>query len=81
MLKIRTYRSTDLQQDLTSIRNWCFNNSLLINPDKTKLIVFGTKQMDGKMFLSLSRSDLKDLFPTNFVTRRKLWDLLNIVVS
>ena len=36
---------TDLQQHLTSIRNWCFNNSLLINPDKTKLIVFGTKLM------------------------------------
>ena len=35
---------TDLQQDLISIRNWGFNNSLLINPDKTKLIVFRTKQ-------------------------------------
>ena len=40
---------TDLQQDLTSIRNWCFNNSLLINPDKTKLIVFGTKQMLSRL--------------------------------
>lgn len=28
---------TDLQQDLNSIRNWGFNNSLLINPDKAKL--------------------------------------------
>ena len=35
---------TDQQQDLISIRNWGFNNSLLINPDKTKLIVFRTKQ-------------------------------------
>ena len=35
----------DLQQNLTPIRNWCSNNSLPINPDKTKLIVFGTKQM------------------------------------
>ena len=40
---------TDLQQDLTSIRNWCLNNSLLINPDKTKLIVFGTKQMLSRL--------------------------------
>ena len=40
---------TDLQQHLTSIRNWCFNNSLLINPDKTKLIVFGTKQMLSRL--------------------------------
>ena len=35
---------TELQQDLISIRNWGFNNSILINPDKTKLIVFRTKQ-------------------------------------
>ena len=35
--------------DLISIRNWCFNNSLLINPDKTKLIVFGTKQMLSRL--------------------------------
>ena len=40
---------TDLQQHLTSIRNWCFNNSLLINPDKAKLIVFGTKQMLSRL--------------------------------
>ena len=40
---------TDLQQDLTSIRTWCLNNSLLINPDKTKLIVFGTKQMLSRL--------------------------------
>ena len=40
---------TDLQQHLTSIHNWCFNNSLLINPNKTKLIVFGTKQMLSRL--------------------------------
>lgn len=40
---------TDLQEDLISICNWCFNNSLLINPDKTKLIVFGTKQMLSRL--------------------------------
>lgn len=40
---------TDLQQDLNSIRNWGFNNSLLINPEKTKLIVFGTKQMLSRL--------------------------------
>ena len=52
---------TDLQQDLTSIRNWCFNNSLLINPDKTKPIVFGTKQMLSRLDdfkLSLLGKDL-----------------------
>ena len=47
---------TDLQQDLISIRNRGFNNSLLINPGKTKLIVFRTKQ-------TLSRLDDFKLSP------------------
>ena len=28
-----------LNEDLVSIRNWCFENGLLLNPDKTKLIM------------------------------------------
>ena len=32
----------DLNADLLHIRNWCFENRLLLNPDKTKLIVYGT---------------------------------------
>ena len=35
---------TDLNADLLHIRNWCFNNRLLLNPDKTKLIVYGSRQ-------------------------------------
>ena len=30
----------DLNADLLYIRNWCFENRLLLNPDKTKLIVY-----------------------------------------
>ena len=45
-VKVKGISFTDLQQDL---RNWCLNNSLLINPDKTKLIVFGTKQMLSRL--------------------------------
>ena len=30
---------------LSKIASWCCYNSLLINPDKTKLIVLGTRQM------------------------------------
>ena len=38
-----------LNEDLVSIRNWCFENSLLLNPDKTKLIIYGSRQMTAKI--------------------------------
>ena len=31
-----------MNDDLIKLRNWCFNNRLLLNPDKTKLIVYGS---------------------------------------
>ena len=34
----------DLNVDLQRIRNWCFENRLLLNPDKSKLIVYGSRQ-------------------------------------
>ena len=40
----------DLCQDSSrSIRNWCFDNQLLLNPDKTKLVIFGSRQMTAKV--------------------------------
>jgi len=33
----------EINQDLKRIRNWCFDNQLLLNPDKTKLLVCGSK--------------------------------------
>ena len=38
-----------MNKDLLSIRNWCFNNQLLLNPDKTKLVTFGSRQMTAKV--------------------------------
>ena len=38
-----------LNEDLVSIRNWCFENGLLLNPDKTKLIIYGSRQMTAKI--------------------------------
>ena len=38
-----------MNNDLLSIRNWCFNNQLLLNPDKTKLMIFGSRQMIAKI--------------------------------
>ena len=32
----------EMNEDLLGVRNWCFRNRLLLNPDKTKLIVFGS---------------------------------------
>ena len=34
-----------IQKDLHLIRNWCFDNCLLLNPEKTKLMIFGCRQM------------------------------------
>ena len=37
-----------MNEDLLQVRNWCFGNRLLLNPDKTKLIVFGSRQITSK---------------------------------
>ena len=34
-----------INNDLKKIASWCCYNSLLINPEKTKLLVLGTRQM------------------------------------
>ena len=38
----------EMNEDLLHVRSWCFGNRLLLNPDKTKLIVFGSRQMTSK---------------------------------
>ena len=46
---------TDLKDDLFKIGEWCSNNLLLLNPSKTKLMIFGSRQMRAKLqFHSLS---------------------------
>ncbi|CAB4004315.1 Hypothetical predicted protein [Paramuricea clavata] len=40
---------TDLNEDLIRMRNWCFDNLLLLNPDRTKLMVYGSRQMLAKL--------------------------------
>ena len=54
----------DMNKDLTKIRNWCFDNRLLLNASKNKLMLFGSRQMIAKIpnfHLSLLG---KDLVPT-----------------
>ena len=56
-----------MNEDLVSIRNWCFDNGLLLNHDKTKLIIYGSRQMIAKLpefRLSLLG---KELEPSEFV--------------
>ena len=50
----------DMNKGLTKIRNWCFDNRLL-NASKTKLMLFGSRQMIAKISnfnLSLLGKDL-----------------------
>ena len=49
---------------LLQVRNWCFGNLLLLNPDKTKLIVFESRQMTSKLHefrLSLLGKDISPM--------------------
>ena len=50
-----------MNEDLRKVCNWCFRNYLLLNPDKSKLMVFGTRKMLPKLqdiTLSLLGKDL-----------------------
>ena len=38
-----------LEQDLYSVAQWCCEDHLLINPDKTKLLFLGTRQMLSRL--------------------------------
>ena len=38
-----------INEDLSLIASWCCHNHLLIGPDKTKLLVMGTRQMLQKL--------------------------------
>ena len=40
----------EMNEDLLQVRNWCFRNRLLLKPDKTKLIVFGGRQITSKLY-------------------------------
>ena len=53
-----------INQDLLKIRNWCFNTQLLLNPDKTKLMIFGSRQNIAKVNDDFNLSLFgKDLVP------------------
>ena len=39
----------EINDDLVRIRNWCFENCLLLNSKKIKLMVYGSRQMLSKL--------------------------------
>ena len=45
-----------LERDLHSVATWCCKNQLLINPDKTKFIIIGTRQMLKQLNADISIS-------------------------
>ena len=56
-----------INADLQQICDWCFENYLPLNPDKTKLMVFGSQQMICKL-PNFKLSFLgKELLPTDSV--------------
>ena len=40
---------TKIEEDLKLVATWFFENKLLINPEKTKLLLIGTRQLLGKL--------------------------------
>lgn len=57
-----------MNEDLERIRNWCFQNLLLLNPGKTFLMVYGSRQMVSKLPAVFHLSLLgKELIPSESV--------------
>ena len=55
-----------VNQDLRNINKWCAKNSLLINPEKTKLVVVGSTQLIKRLpHISLSLLG-KTISPVSF---------------
>ena len=38
-----------IEEDLHRVFEWCCNNSLLVNPEKTKMLVVGTRQLMNQL--------------------------------
>ena len=62
-------------RDIRNISRWCAKNSLLINPDKTKLVVIGSAQLLKRLpHISLSLLG-KTVSPVSFSSPVPLPDL------
>ena len=67
-----------VNQDLRDISKWCAKNSLLINPEKTKLVVVGSAQLITRL-PHISSSLLGKLFYQCQLLRISGYTLINIL--
>ncbi|CAB3993932.1 Hypothetical predicted protein [Paramuricea clavata] len=57
----------NLEEDLHKIASWCRENNLLVNPDKTKFMIIGTRQLMNELDVNISISFMgKILEPVDF---------------
>ncbi|CAB4041326.1 Hypothetical predicted protein [Paramuricea clavata] len=57
----------NLEEDLHKIASWCCENNLLVNPDKTKFMIIGTRQLMNELDVNISISFMgKILEPVDF---------------
>ena len=57
----------NLEEDLHKIASWCCENNLLVNPDKTKFMIIGTRQLINELDVNISISFMgKILEPVDF---------------
>ena len=64
---------SDLNSDLRGIANWCSTNSLLINPNKTKLFVVGVPQLTRNLSLPPVVQLGKNIKPSPVVKDLGIW--------
>ena len=73
----------DLNGDLIRIRNCCFDNLLLLNPEKTKLMIYGSRQMLAKLpefRISLLGKDLTPSKAKHAFSKSLLITVINCLV-
>jgi hypothetical protein len=62
---IEDIASAKTEEDLKLVATWFFENKLLINPEKTKLLRIGTRQLLGKLLEETTITFLgEDITPT-----------------
>ena len=53
---------SEINQDLLRICNWCFDNKLLLNPEKTKAMICSSKQIEQNFLIFTSHFTVKKSF-------------------
>ena len=64
---------SDLNSDLQAVAKWCSTNSLLINPDKTKLLIVGVPQLTRSLSLPPVILMGKNIKPSAVVKDLGVW--------